>query len=48
MGGCNGGWMSIHWRFMKDHGVMTNEDYPYKGKNEKCAHDDAKTVGRTL
>jgi hypothetical protein len=32
---------------MKDHGVMTNEDYPYKGKNQDCAHEDSKTKGKT-
>jgi hypothetical protein len=26
---------------------MTNEDYPYKAKNQTCAHDDSKTIGKT-
>jgi KDEL-tailed cysteine endopeptidase len=45
--GCSGCWMAPHWRFMQDHGVMTNEDYPYTAKNEPCAHDDSKTKGKT-
>jgi len=47
MGGCRGGWMSPVWAFMKDHGAMTNEDYPYKAKHQTCAHDDSKIIGRT-
>jgi KDEL-tailed cysteine endopeptidase len=45
--GCGGGWMAPHWRFMRDHGVMTNEDYPYKAKDQPCAHDYDKTIGKT-
>jgi hypothetical protein len=26
---------------------MTNEDYPYKAKNQDCAHDESKIIGRT-
>jgi len=47
MGGCRGGWMTPVWRFMKDQGAMTNEDYPYKAKNQPCAHDETKIIGRT-
>ena len=39
--------MSRHWSFMRDHGVMTNKDYKYKGKNKDCAHKDSKTKGKT-
>ena len=39
--------MSPVWRFMKDQGAMTNEDYPYKAKNQPCAHDETKIIGRT-
>ena len=48
MGGCRGGWMTGAWRFMKDNGAMTNEDYPYKAKNQACAHDESKVIGKTL
>jgi len=47
MYGCGGGWMAPSWEFMKDQGAMTNADYPYKGKNQTCAHDDSKIIGRT-
>lgn len=47
MGGCRGGWMSGTWSFMKDQGAMTNADYPYKARDQTCAHDDTKIVGRT-
>ena len=26
--GCNGGWMSWAWDFMKDQGIMLDSDYP--------------------
>jgi hypothetical protein len=45
--GCSGGWMAPHWRFMHDHGVMNNVDYPYVGKNQTCAHDNDKIKGKT-
>jgi cathepsin L len=45
--GCSGCWMAPHWRFMRDHGVMTNEDYTYTAKNEDCKHDNNKIKGKT-
>jgi len=30
---------------MRDKGVMTNEDYPYRARDENCAHDDSKVYG---
>merc|ERR1711879_525105 len=45
--GCSGCWMAPHWKFMKEQGVMTNEDYPYKAKNNPCAHDKDKTIKTT-
>ena len=26
---------------------MTNKDYPYKAKDQTCAHDETKTIGKT-
>jgi len=26
---------------------MSNEDYPYKAKDETCKHDESKIIGRT-
>ena len=51
--GCYGGWMARYWNFSRDHGSMSNEDYPYvdfsfkRGdKTHECAHDDEKIVAR--
>ena len=48
--GCMGGWMTWAWDFVKDQGVMTNEDYPYfsgtTGAEGDCKHDASKTVGK--
>lgn len=47
--GCDGGWMSYAWSFLRDWGAMTNADYPYTSGNTStesaCAHDSSKTVG---
>ena len=29
MYGCGGGWMSVSWKYQRNNGFMTNEDYPY-------------------
>ena len=48
--GCEGGWMTWAWDFVKDHGVMTNEDYPYfsgnTGSEGDCKHDASKIEGK--
>ena len=45
-----GGWMTWAWDFIKDQGVMLNEDYPYfsgtRGTEGECMHDASKTVGK--
>ena len=45
--------MARYWNFSRDHGSMSNEDYPYvdfsfkRGdKAHECQHDDAKIVAR--
>lgn len=47
--GCNGGWMSWAWDFMKDQGIMLDSDYPYQSGNTQtehaCEHDESKVVG---
>lgn len=45
MGGCQGGWMDGCWKMGKDHGIMTNDDYPYTAKHERCKHDYNKVWG---
>ena len=47
MGGCRGGWFTAPWRFMRDQGAMTNEDYPYMAKHQTCAHDESKIAVKT-
>lgn len=46
--GCEGGWMTWAWDFVKDQGVMSYEDYPYfsgdTGSEGACKHDASKTV----
>jgi len=32
--------------YMKDKGVMTNEDYPYMARDQSCAYDSSKVYGR--
>jgi len=48
--GCEGGWMSTAWDFLKQEGYMTNEDYPYESRENslegECRHDSSKTVGK--
>ena len=42
--------MTWAWDFIKDQGVMTDEDYPYtSGDSEmegECKHRKSKTVGK--
>jgi len=42
--GCDGGWVESCWDFAKDHGIMLDSDYPYKGKDKKCKLDDDKVA----
>ena len=37
--GCEGGETRYYWNFARDHGAMTNEDYAYTGRDEKCKHN---------
>jgi cathepsin L len=37
--GCNGGFMDGSYNYIKDKGVITEDKYPYKGVNQKCAID---------
>jgi len=43
--GCEGCWMANSWDMMKDHGVMTNDDYKYTARDETCKHDYNKVWG---
>ena len=44
--GCDGGWPDAYWDFSMDHGSMLEEDYPYKGKDRDCQHDEDKIAVR--
>lgn len=45
--GCNGGWMSNAWNFIRDQGVMLQSDYPYTAKDGiTCNHDPKKIVAK--
>lgn len=34
--GCNGGWPSQALSYVKDHGIASQSEYPYKGVNQAC------------
>jgi C1A family cysteine protease len=34
--GCNGGWPSSALKYVKDHGLSSESQYPYKAKTETC------------
>ena len=34
--GCNGGWMNATFAYTKDHGLQTDDEYPYVAKDQKC------------
>lgn len=35
--GCNGGLMTSAFKFIRDHGIVHEDEYPYKGVQGKCA-----------
>ena len=43
--GCRGGWMAYAYKFYKDNGIMSYEDYPYSSAEQNCQHDNSKTIG---
>ena len=44
--GCGGGLISNSYHFLMDHGLVADEDYPYKGKRNECASEGKKEVIR--
>ncbi|KAJ8984232.1 hypothetical protein NQ317_007464 [Molorchus minor] len=43
-GGCDGGLMDSAFKYIKQHGIESNEDYPYRGSDGSCKHDESKSV----
>jgi len=41
--GCGGGWMDSAFAYVKDHGLKTEDEYPYKAVNQQC---DASSGGQ--
>jgi C1A family cysteine protease len=37
--GCNGGWMDSAFGYIKDHGIATQDQYPYVGRDQACKLD---------
>ena len=35
--GCNGGWMNATFAYTKDHGLQTDQQYPYVARDQKCS-----------
>ena len=42
--GCNGGLMEYAFTYLQGAGLMTSEDYPYKGKVQTCQYDAEKAT----
>ena len=42
--GCNGGDMSEAFKYIESNPLELEADYPYKGRNQKCAYDKTKGV----
>jgi len=42
--GCNGGLMPNAFTYAIREGMMTQKDYPYKGRDQKCAFDPTKPI----
>ncbi|XP_031425837.1 cathepsin K-like [Clupea harengus] len=39
--GCNGGWMTYAFDYVRRKGIATEKVYPYTGRNERCRHDSS-------
>lgn len=42
--GCSGGLMDQGFNYVRDHGIMSQQDYPYTGKDESCKFIRSKSV----
>nr|GMD66544.1 ervatamin-B-like [Ipomoea batatas] len=47
--GCNGGWMTWAFQFIKENGgLVTESDYPYEGAQESCNTQNLGTPAATI
>lgn len=44
--GCSGGLMDAALRYVRDHGIMSSQDYPYAARDNPCKFDRSKSVTR--
>lgn len=42
--GCNGGWMDDAFRYVVDHGIQKEDDYPYVARDQTCKAQTEKFV----
>lgn len=42
--GCNGGWYTGAWDYVRDDGINSEQEYPYKGKQGQCRYDNTASV----
>jgi len=42
--GCNGGWMNQTFFYVRDHGITTEDKYPYRGVDSTCKYADTDKV----
>ena len=45
-GGCNGGWMTSAYRYVRDNGISTELNYPYNGLTNDCRNNKKKRKPR--
>jgi len=46
-GGCNGGLMTTAFNYVASHGLESEKDYPYKGRNGRCSYNKSKVACTT-
>ncbi|KAH8283075.1 hypothetical protein KR054_012020 [Drosophila jambulina] len=44
--GCDGGWTSLAFNYIRDHGITSKANYPYRGAQSTCSYDPSTSVAR--